>query len=103
VNVRGQERCLTLLGRADRAADALEGLAHNEVMARRGRVFKSCRLVGLGNRGQSAGGVFPPSTRKSVAALAPISVAASRSFFAPRFSRTSAPRLSNEREDIFTS
>jgi hypothetical protein len=46
---------LPFLGGADRAADALEGLAHDKVMARRGRGFKSCRLVGLGDRGEPAG------------------------------------------------
>jgi len=35
-NVTGQKRGLALLGRADRAADALEGFTHDEVMARRG-------------------------------------------------------------------
>ena len=51
-NVAGQKRGFALLGSADRAADALEGLADNEVMARRGRGFKSGSLVGLGDRGQ---------------------------------------------------
>ena len=54
-NVGGSKRSLTLLGVADRAADAFEGLAHDEVMARRGRLFKSRCLVGLGDRGQPAG------------------------------------------------
>ena len=54
-DVAGQKRGLTFLGGADRAANALEGLAHDEVMARRGRGFKSSRLVSLGDRGQTAG------------------------------------------------
>ncbi len=54
-DVAGQKRSLAFLGGADRAADPLEGLAHDKMVARRGRLFKSCRLVSLGDRGQPAG------------------------------------------------
>ena len=71
-NVGGYERGLTLLGGADRAAEALEGLAHDELMARRGRDFKTGSRVSLGDRGQPAGdggrakGVFTAEVQETL-------------------------------------